>query len=97
MGYGTKIGGYKTREKLLANDPDYYHKIGKLGGVGGTKKTRAKKGFGSNREVARAAGRLGGAISTRADEKLSTEQQIAIRKRIAQDIQLEQENDVSIH
>jgi general stress protein YciG len=63
---GTKEGAAKARTKLLANNPNYFKEIGKLGG-----KKRAESGellkvnFASNRERAIAAGRKGGSISRR--------------------------------
>ena len=56
---GNKAGAAKARDKNLASDPDFYHKIGALGGSKGAK-NGAIKGFAANRELARTAGRLGG-------------------------------------
>lgn len=58
---GTVAGGRKAREKNLANDPDFYRKIGSLGG----RKKGIKKGFALNPELARKAGAKGGKISRR--------------------------------
>lgn len=33
---GTRIGGLKARAKNLANDPDFYRRIGSRGGANGT-------------------------------------------------------------
>lgn len=96
MGYGTHEGGLKAAKKIMAVDPDHFKRIGQIGGKGGTKETRSKRGFGSNREAARAAGRLGGSISSRGDYKLTTQEQIEIRQRIRDDMELERNNDVTI-
>ena len=57
---GTKEGGQKAAAKNIANDPDFYRKIGAKGGKKG--KTG---GFFANRELARIAGAKGGRISRR--------------------------------
>ena len=57
---GTKIGGLKAAAKNLANDPEFYKKIGAKGGrLGRT------GGFAANPELARIAGAKGGRISRR--------------------------------
>lgn len=53
---GNYEGGIKTRDKLLSEDPDFYNKLAPRGG----KVKNPKKGFGSNKELAREAGRKGG-------------------------------------
>lgn len=57
---GTKIGGIKAAQKNLANDPNFYRRIGAIGGKNGT-----TGGFAANRELARIAGAKGGKISRR--------------------------------
>ena len=57
---GTKLGGKKAAEKNLANDPNFYRRIGAIGGKKGT-----TGGFFANRELARTAGAKGGKISRR--------------------------------
>jgi len=60
---GTKAGGIKAREKNLAQDPDFYKKIGSIGGKNGT-----TGGFGQGeigRERARRWGSVGGKVSRR--------------------------------
>ena len=57
---GTKAGGKKAAAKNLARDPDFYAKIGKIGGRIGT-----TGGFAANRELARIAGQKGGRKSKR--------------------------------
>lgn len=57
---GTITGGRKARDKNLARDPEFYSKIGKIGGQNGT-----TGGFAANRELARIAGAKGGRVSRR--------------------------------
>lgn len=57
---GNKTGGQKAAAKNKAKDPDFYKKIGAIGGA----KSRTG-GFYSNRELARIAGAKGGRISRR--------------------------------
>lgn len=57
---GTVAGGKKAAAKNLANDPDFYRRIGKRGG-----QARVPKGFGTNPELARIAGIKGGKKSKR--------------------------------
>lgn len=61
---GRVEGGKKCAAKLKAKDPDYYRKLGKLGGRYGAK-DGVTKGFALNRERARRAGRIGGSVSKR--------------------------------
>lgn len=51
----TREGGLKSAKKLKQDDPEFYVKLGKLGG-----KAKVSKGFGKNKELAREAGRRGG-------------------------------------
>lgn len=57
---GTKAGGIKASQANLAKDPDFYKKIGAMGG-----KKSGTGGFFANRELARTAGAKGGRISKR--------------------------------
>lgn len=57
---GTTAGGRKAAATNLANDPDFFKKIGKIGGRNGH-----TGGFAANPELAREAGRKGGRISKR--------------------------------
>jgi general stress protein YciG len=57
---GTKLGGKKAAEKNLANDPNFYRRIGAIGGRNGN-----TGGFAANPELARIAGAKGGKISRR--------------------------------
>lgn len=65
---GTKAGGLKAATKNLARDPDFYAKIGKIGGKNGT-----TGGFAANRELARIAGQKGGRKSKRGPSKKGAE------------------------
>ncbi len=53
---GTKSGGIKAGKANLARDPDFYRKLGALGGRSGS----GPKGFAANPERARLAGAKGG-------------------------------------
>lgn len=65
---GTKAGGKKAAQKNLAKDPNFYAKIGKMGGsVKGT-----QGGFAANPELARIAGAKGGRISRRGKAKTAS-------------------------
>lgn len=57
---GTIAGGKKAAKKNLENDPEFYKKIGTMGGKKGN-----TGGFAANRELASRAGRKGGLISRR--------------------------------
>lgn len=57
---GTRIGGAKAAKKNLARDPDFYRKIGSLGG-----RAKGHKGFATNIELAKRAGAKGGKKSRR--------------------------------
>lgn len=57
---GTKAGGKKAAEKNLANDPNFYKRIGAKGGKNGH-----TGGFAANPALARIAGAKGGRISRR--------------------------------
>ena len=57
---GSVTGGLKARDKNLAKDPDFYKKIGQIGGRKGT-----TGGFYANRELARIAGAIGDRKSKR--------------------------------
>lgn len=76
---GTTLGGYKARDKNTANDPDFYRKIGHLGGSAPHK---GGKGFAANRELARIAGAVGGRISRRGKEKVTAEERERIKQAV---------------
>lgn len=59
---GTKIGAIKARDKNLAKDPEFYSKIGSVGGKNGV---GTLKGFAACPERAKTAGSLGGKHSKR--------------------------------
>lgn len=52
---GTKVGGLRAAQKNKENDPDFYKKIGKVGGKLGT-----TGGFYQDSERAKEAGKKGG-------------------------------------
>jgi general stress protein YciG len=52
---GTKAGGIAARDTNLKKDPDFYRKIGRMGG-----ENRPPGPFAHDRELARRAGRKGG-------------------------------------
>ena len=62
---GTRSGGLKAAAKNLSRDHDFYRKIGQKGGRNGH-----TGGFAASTERAKSAGRKGGAISSRAKNKL---------------------------
>lgn len=57
---GTVAGGKKAAAKNLANDPNFYARIGRIGGSNGR-----TGGFAANPELARIAGAVGGRKSRR--------------------------------
>lgn len=66
---GSKLGGKKAAVINLANDPDFYKKIGKIGGQNGNTGGFASDEIGKDgltgRERASLVGRKGGTISRR--------------------------------
>lgn len=58
---GNREGGLKAAAKVKARDPEFFKKLGARGG----KARSPYKGFGSNRELARQVGALGGRVSRR--------------------------------
>lgn len=61
---GTKAGGLKAAKTNLERDPNFYARIGSIGGKNGH-----TGGFAANPELARRAGRKGGKISKRGPAK----------------------------
>lgn len=57
---GTVAGGKAAAKKNLENDPNFYKRIGAMGGKKGT-----TGGFAANRALASRAGRIGGLKSRR--------------------------------
>lgn len=57
---GTKEGGKKAAAKNLASDPNFYARIGRIGGSNGR-----TGGFAANPDLARIAGAKGGRKSRR--------------------------------
>lgn len=67
---GTSQGGQNARDTNKKKyGEDFYARIGRMGGMKGR-----TGGFYANRELARRAGALGGAISRKGPEKLTEEQ-----------------------
>ena len=62
---GTKAGGLKAAQKNMANDPDFYRRIGSIGGKNGN-----TGGSAADRELARRAGAKGGRVSKRGKKKV---------------------------
>lgn len=61
---GTVTGGKKAAAKNLANNPNFYREIGRIGGQNGH-----TGGFASNPALARIAGAKGGRIGRRGKAK----------------------------
>lgn len=61
---GTKIGGLKAAKTNKERDPNFYARIGAIGGRNGH-----SGGFASNPELARIAGSKGGKVSKRGKAK----------------------------
>lgn len=57
---GNRIGGAKAAAANKKKDPDFYRKIGRLGGIAGN-----TGGFASNHTLAQLAGAKGGRLSKR--------------------------------
>lgn len=70
---GHRLGGLRTAERLKASDPDYYAKIGAIGGVKGKTGGFASDKVGldglNGRQRAVLAGQAGGTISRRGKAK----------------------------
>ena len=69
---GTVQGGKRAAAKNLAKDPNFYSKIGRIGGQRGT-----TGGFAANPALARIAGAKGGRISRRTKKTVSDDQVVA--------------------
>lgn len=67
---GSRSGGLKAKQTILARDKDFYKRIGRIGGM---TETFAPKGFACNPERARFAGAKGGRISKRGKAKKNVE------------------------
>lgn len=69
----TSKGGKKLAKKLLARDPEYYSKIGKIGG-----KIGRTGGFAGNRALASRAGKIGGMVGRNNGKPISEQQRAVI-------------------
>ncbi|WP_427007163.1 general stress protein [Pseudarthrobacter sp. H2] len=67
---GTVAGGRKAAAKNLAQDPNFYAKIGAIGGANGN-----TGGFAANPDLARIAGAKGGRKSRR---KKATQEEVTV-------------------
>ena len=65
---GTVIGGQRAAESNKKKDPDFYKRIGSIGGKNGT-----KGGFYGDKERARKCGASGGTLSKRGYKYIKTE------------------------
>ncbi len=72
---GTKAGGVKAAMKNKAKDPNFYARIGALGG-----RNSNTGGFAANRDLARKAGRKGGLISRR--RKATNTSQTTVKQEV---------------
>lgn len=62
---GNKIGGAKVRQTLIDKyGEDHWKNLGRIGG----KTKNSNKGFGSNRELARTAGKIGGSAKKKSED-----------------------------
>lgn len=62
---GTHIGGIKTsKTNKKKHGPDFYARIGRMGG-----RARVPKGFALDKDLASRAGRIGGTLSKRGKAK----------------------------
>jgi len=80
---GTKQGGYITRDKNLAKDPDYYKKLGSRGGS----RRVATKGFGHPDIDAHEAGRKGGTAPRRRIRYTEAGKPLTITAKQIQEVQ----------
>lgn len=71
---GNKEGDLKTAAKNTAKDPDFYRRIGRIGGRNGH-----GGGFAANRELAKRAGAIGGKISKRGPAKAPARRETAVK------------------
>lgn len=85
---GTKEGGRKAAAKNLDKNPNFYNEIGKKGGQKGH-----TGGFYAHPELAKIAGRKGGAISRRNLDKSSIASLDSRRKKYADQVAKQAEHD----
>lgn len=66
---GTITGGLKARDKILALDPDFYKRIGSIGGkqssIGGFNSNKIGKDGLTGPQRASVVGKIGGTVSRR--------------------------------
>lgn len=80
--YGNRVvsGGKLTAQKNLAKDPDYYRKLGSLGGKA---PTITPKGFAANKDTARSAGFTGGRYSRKGHKLLERTETSGTYRRLS--------------
>lgn len=79
---GTYMGGLQTAKTNKEKYGEDYYK--KIGAIGGRKITDKPKGFAANNDLARAAGRIGGTVSSRSRRLTQAEKEAALQKLYAQ-------------
>lgn len=81
---GHRLGGQRTAERLKANDPDFYAKIGAIGGVKGKTGGFASDKVGldglNGKQRASVAGAIGGALSRRGRVKKESQHDLGKTK-----------------
>lgn len=84
---GNRIGGAKAAAANKKKDPDFYRKIGRLGGIAGN-----TGGFASSHELAVSAGRKGGLSSKRGKSEKTLLRAKLAKKLLAQGVSV---NDIA--
>lgn len=75
---GTREGGLRAYKKIIEKDPDFYRRIGALGG-----KKKGDKGFAiMDKDKVRAAGSKGGKISRLPHRKNMTELETKVEEEV---------------
>ena len=77
---GSVKGGKLTAQKNLAKDPDFYRKLGSLGGKAPTTKP---KGFAADNHIARSAGATGGTYSRKGHKLLERTETSGTYRRLS--------------
>ena len=78
---GTTSGAKRAAETLKKKDPNFYRKVGSIGGRARHVKPR---GFAANPDLAQTAGRLGG-LKSRRGKSVKTEQRVQRAKKMRSD------------
>ena len=77
---GNTAGGKKSAQKIQAKDPDFFKRIGSIGGKSPTTKP---KGFAADLERARAAGAISGKISRKGHKLLERTETSGTYRRLS--------------